>query len=52
MRLEPYLGSRSQVSEVLDRNRPLSLDMIRKLQNGLGISTEVLILSYELQPVS
>ncbi|MBU1661265.1 MAG: transcriptional regulator [Chloroflexi bacterium] len=47
--LEPYLGSRARVSEVLNRKRPLSLKMIRKLQNGLGISADVLVQSYSLQ---
>lgn len=41
--LEPYLGSRARVSEVLNRRRPLSLGMIRKLNTGLGIPAEVLI---------
>jgi len=41
--LETYLGSRAQVSEVLNRKRPLSLAMIRKLNQGLGIPAEVLI---------
>lgn len=40
---EPYLGSRARVSEVLNRRRPLSLGMIRKLNAGLGIPAEVLI---------
>lgn len=44
--LEPYIGSRARVSEVLNRKRPLSLDMIRKLSTGLGIPAEVLIQSY------
>ena len=35
--LEPYLGSQSYVSEVLNRKRALTLDMIRKLHEGLGI---------------
>lgn len=47
--LEPYLGSRARVSEVLNRKRPLSLKMIRKLQKGLGISADVLVQSYSLQ---
>ncbi|MEZ4646017.1 MAG: transcriptional regulator [Chloroflexota bacterium] len=47
--LEPYIGSRARVSEVLNRKRPLSLNMIRNLQRGLGISAEVLIRPYELQ---
>ena len=32
--LEPFIGSGSRVSEVLNRKRPLSLNMIRKLQSG------------------
>ena len=47
--LEPYIGSRALVSEILNRKRPLSLNMIRKLQSGLGISAEVLIQPYGLQ---
>ncbi|MGM0786908.1 MAG: helix-turn-helix domain-containing protein [Thermodesulfobacteriota bacterium] len=39
----PYLGSRSKVSEVLNRKRPLSLPMIRRLHNSLGIPAEVLL---------
>lgn len=41
--LIPYIGSASKVSEVLSRKRPLSLAMIRKLHNGLGIPAEALI---------
>ncbi|HOA14542.1 MAG TPA: transcriptional regulator [Myxococcota bacterium] len=41
--LEPYIGSRGRVSEVLSRRRPLSLAMIRRLHAGLGIPAEVLI---------
>jgi HTH-type transcriptional regulator/antitoxin HigA len=48
--LEPYLGNRARVSEVINRKRPLSLNMIRKLQAGLGISAEILIRPYKLQP--
>lgn len=47
--LEPYIGSRARVSEILNKKRPLSLDMIRKLQKGLGISADILIQPYELQ---
>jgi HTH-type transcriptional regulator / antitoxin HigA len=46
--LEPYIGSRARVSEVLRRKRPLSIDMIRKLHHGLGIPAEVLIQPYPL----
>jgi len=41
--LAPYIGSRSKVSEVLNRKRNLSLSMIRSLHEGLGIPAEVLI---------
>ena len=44
--LEPYLGSRARVAEVLNRRRPLTIEMIRKLHAGLGISAEVLIRPY------
>jgi HTH-type transcriptional regulator / antitoxin HigA len=46
--LEPYLGSRARVAEVLNRKRPLSLEMIRRLHTGLGIAAEVLIQPYAL----
>lgn len=45
--LEPYLGSRARVSEVLSRKRSLSLEMIRKLHQSLGIPAEILIQPYE-----
>ena len=45
--LEPYIGSRGHVSEILNRERPLSIEMIRRLHAGLGISPEVLIQPYE-----
>ena len=50
--LEPYIGSRIRVSEILNRKRPLTLNMIRELQSGLGISAEVLIQPYKLQTLS
>lgn len=46
--LEPYLGSRARVSEILNRRRSLSLDMIRKLQAGLDLPADVLVQPYEL----
>ena len=45
--LEPYIGSRARVSEILSRKRPLSLEMIRRLHAGLGIPAEVLIQPYK-----
>ncbi|MHB1131516.1 MAG: helix-turn-helix domain-containing protein [Chloroflexota bacterium] len=47
--LEPYIGSRGRVSEVLHRRRPLTVEMIRRLHSGLGIPAEVLIQPYELR---
>ena len=41
--LIPYFGTRSRVSEVLSRKRPLTVNMIRALSSGLGISTETLV---------
>src|SRR5690242_15647178 len=41
--LVPYLGSPSKVSEILNGKRPLTLAMIRRLHEGLGIPAEVLI---------
>jgi HTH-type transcriptional regulator/antitoxin HigA len=41
--LEPYIGSRARVAEVLNRKRSLTLAMIRRLHAGLGIPAEVLI---------
>lgn len=47
--LEPFIGHRGRVAEVLNRRRGLSLDMIRNLSEGLGIPAEVLIERYPLQ---
>jgi HTH-type transcriptional regulator/antitoxin HigA len=41
--LIPYLGSKERVSEVLNHKRGLSLEMIRRLHEGLGIPTDLLI---------
>jgi len=41
--LEPFIGSRGRVSEVLSHRRPMSLAMIRKLHKGLGIPADVLL---------
>lgn len=43
--LEPFIGKSGRVSEVLNRQRPLSLNMIRKLWTGLNIPLESLIAS-------
>jgi HTH-type transcriptional regulator/antitoxin HigA len=44
--LEPYIGSRARVSEVMAKRRPLTLSMIRRLSVGLGIPTDVLVQPY------
>lgn len=41
--LEPLIGARNRVSEVLNRKRGLSIEMIRNLHDRLGISADVLI---------
>jgi len=41
--LVPLLGSRSKVSEVLSRKRPLTLSMVRALHKGLGIPAKALL---------
>lgn len=47
--LEPFLGSRARVAEVLNRRRALTIDMIRRLHEGLGISADVLIRPYSVR---
>jgi HTH-type transcriptional regulator/antitoxin HigA len=47
--LEPYIGSRGRVAEVLNRARPLSLAMIRALALGLKIRADLLIQAYDLR---
>ena len=41
--LETMLGSRARVAEILNRKRDLSIGMIRRLHERLGISADVLI---------
>ncbi len=41
--LAEILGSRTRVAEVLNRRRGLSINMIRRLHQKLGISVDVLI---------
>ena len=45
--LEALIGGRSRVSEVLNRKRPLSLTMIRRLSETLRIPAGALIRPYE-----
>ena len=41
--LEPLIGSRARVAEVMNRKRGLAIEMIRRLHEHLGISADVLI---------
>ena len=45
--LESYIGNRGRVSEVLNRRRPLTIEMVRQLHARVGIPAEVLIQPYE-----
>lgn len=54
--LEPYIGSSGRVSEVLNRKRKLSLNMIRRLHEGLKIPYESLLAepkadAHDTQPI-
>ncbi|MBU2785872.1 transcriptional regulator [Acidithiobacillus ferriphilus] len=44
--LEPCIGSRARVSEVLNRRRPLTLEMIRRLSEQLDLPAEILVRPY------
>jgi HTH-type transcriptional regulator / antitoxin HigA len=46
--LVPFLGNMSNVSEILNRKRPLTLDEIRALHTGLGLPAHVLIQEYSV----
>jgi HTH-type transcriptional regulator/antitoxin HigA len=41
--LEPMIGTRARVSEVMSGRRRLTLEMVRRLHDGLGISADILI---------
>ena len=46
--LVPEIGGKSRVSEILNRKRKLTVDMIRRLSNKLNLSAELLIRDYQL----
>lgn len=46
----PYFGTYARTSEILNRRRPLTLEMIRKLGDGLKLPVDVLVKPYALQP--
>jgi HTH-type transcriptional regulator/antitoxin HigA len=45
--LEPAIGGRGRVAEILNRRRPLTLPMIRALSKLLGLPADVLVQPYE-----
>lgn len=47
--LEPRIGPRGRVSDILNRVRPMTLGMIRRLVAGLNLPVEVLIRPYPLR---
>ena len=47
--LEPYIGYRARVSEILNRQRPLTLRMIQRLHSELGVPAEMLLRPYQLK---
>jgi len=47
--LEPAIGSRGRVSEVLTRKRPLTLPMVRELSALLQIPAAVLVQPYQVR---
>ncbi len=50
--LEPMIGRMNRVYEILNRKRPLTLVMIRKLHQGLGIPAESLIKAADHTPTA
>ena len=47
--LEPYIGPRGRVADIMNRTRPLSVGMIRRLCAELGLPADVLIQPYALR---
>ncbi|PIW30679.1 MAG: hypothetical protein COW30_01500 [Rhodospirillales bacterium CG15_BIG_FIL_POST_REV_8_21_14_020_66_15] len=47
--IEPLIGGRARVSEVLNRKRRLSLTMIRNLHERMQVPADVLIRDYEVR---
>ena len=46
--LLPYVGDKKTAQEILNRQRPLSIEIIRNLHTGLGISADILIKNYKI----
>lgn len=47
--LEPLLGSKSRVSEVLNRKRKLTMEMVRNLHAAMQLPAEALIQDYAVR---
>jgi len=47
--MEPYIGARGRVADILNRTRPLTLEMIRRLVDHLKLPAEVLVRPYQLR---
>lgn len=47
--LEPYIGPRGRVADIMNRTRPLTMAMVRRLSAGLGLPADVLIQPYPLR---
>jgi len=50
--LEPAIGARDRVSDILSRRRPLTLPMVRALSALLQIPTDVLVQPYDTRSVA
>lgn len=50
--LEQTIGPHQRVWDIMERRRPLSLAMMRRLAEGLHIPAELLIQEYELNPAA
>ncbi len=46
--LEDAIGPRGRISEILNRKRPLTLPMVQRLSEQLGLPVEVLTQTYQL----
>ena len=47
--LEPIIGPRGRVADILNRTRPLTLEMIRRLVSQLNLPAEVLVTPYAMR---
>lgn len=50
--LVAHIGTREQVTAILNKQQPLTLDIIRRLNQNLGIPAEILIKPYSLMKTS